>query len=144
MEIRRLRHDDLTQEYFDLLCQLSGKPKKVNTLIVRLCWENYYQDDNHTTFVCTHEGRIVGTASVLIERKMLHHGSRVGHIEDVVVDSDKRIAGIGKELIKECVEYCRSKRCYKTILDCSDDNIPFYENCGFYKAENCMRMNLEG
>ena len=99
-------------------------------------------NENHITFVAVTDGEIVGTASVLIERKMLHHGSKVGHIEDVVVDSNQRISGIGKELIKKCVEQCRYKGCYKAILDCSDENIPFYEACDFFKAENCMRMNF--
>lgn len=143
MEIREIRESDLTQEYFDLLCQLSGTSTLVTSEIAERCWIHYGFCPDHTTLVCIHEGKIVGTASVLVERKMLHHGSKVGHIEDVVVDVNRRITGIGKELIKKCVEHCRYKRCYKAILDCSDDNIPFYESCEFFKAENCMRMNLE-
>ena len=142
MEIREITQDDLTQEYFDLLCQLSGISKLVTADMVENCWIHYNFCPDHHTLVCIHEERIVGTASVLIERKMLHHGSKVGHIEDVVVDTNLRITGIGRELIKKCVEICRHNRCYKAILDCSDDNIPFYEACDFFKAENCMRMDL--
>ena len=143
MEIREITQDDMTQEYFDLLCQLSGIPTEVTVSIKGSCWWHNFMNENHITFVAVTDGEIVGTASVLIERKMLHHGSKVGHIEDVVVDSNRRIKGTGKELIKKCVEQCRYKGCYKAILDCSDENIPFYEACDFFKAENCMRMNLE-
>ena len=89
-----------------------------------------------------YEGRVIGTATILVENKLLHYGSCVGHIEDVVVDKNSRLSGVGKELVKACVDFGRYKKCYKAILDCSKENIPFYENCGFTFSENCMRIDL--
>tara|TARA_R100000808_G_C2100681_1_gene117844 strand:+ start:148 stop:582 length:435 start_codon:yes stop_codon:yes gene_type:complete len=140
--IRELEITDIDEFYMKLMCQLSGEKKEYRWQNIALFWLKYEGNDYHQTFVYEDEGRVVGTATVLIEHKLLHYGSRVGHIEDVVVDKNTRKSGIGKELIKACVDFCRYNKCYKAILDCSEENIPFYEKCGFTFAENCMRINL--
>ena len=47
--------------------------------------------------------KIIGAATLLIEKKLLHGGASVGHIEDVVVDSTERGRGLGKMLISSLV-----------------------------------------
>ena len=74
--------------------------------------------------------KIIGAATLLIEKKLLHGGSAVGHIEDVVVDNAVRGSGLGKMLITSLVQTSYEAGCYKVILDCSDDNVPFYTACG--------------
>ena len=143
--LREIEMLDLDDNYFKLLCQLSGTSKDMETQpwgIYSFFWLKYSNNDDHRTFVYEHEGSIIGTATILVENKLLHYGSCVGHIEDVVVDKDCRLSGIGKELIEACVDFCRYKGCYKAILDCSQDNVLFYEQCGFTFSENCMRINL--
>ena len=145
--IRELELLDITEDYFKLLCQLSGDPKETSGWKYASSarpgfWLKYEDNEDHQTFVYEDDGKIIGTATVLIENKLLHYGSKVGHIEDVVVDKNIRKSGIGKALIKECMELCRYRMCYKAILDCSKENIPFYECCGFTFSENCMRINL--
>ena len=73
---------------------------------------------------------------------MLHYGSKVGHIEDVVVANQTRDKGIGRALVEKCIEFCKTDGCYKVILDCSNKNVPFYKECGFRVTENCMRIDL--
>ena len=153
--IRELDIMDLDEDYFSLLCQLSGKPQELRWQTVYRFWSKYEDNEDHIILVYTtplvvnangetdHKDRIVGTASVLIENKLLHYGSQVGHIEDVVTDQSSRGLGVGKQLIKECVHYCRMSECYKVILDCSKENIPFYEECGFHTAEHCMGMDIK-
>ena len=140
--VRELEITDIDEAYMKLLCQLSGEEKEYKWHDAGLFWFKYQDNDYHQTFVYEEEGRVIGTATVLIEHKLLHYGSRVGHIEDVVVDKNARKSGIGQELIKACIDFCRYNKCYKAILDCSEENIPFYEKCGFTFAENCMRINL--
>ena len=143
--LRELRLEDLNEEYFCLLDQLSGNEVAHPNLsrITPGMWMMYALDENKKIFVWECDGEIVGTASVLIEHKLLHRGSRVGHIEDVVVDKNTRQKGLGKGLIEACVNFCRKKGCYKIVLDCSDKNVPFYQSCDFYRAENCMRMDIK-
>lgn len=34
-----------------------------------------------------------------------------------------------------CVRPAQELGCYKVILDCSEDNVPFYEKCGLTRKE---------
>ena len=65
---------------------------------------------------------------------------RVAHVEDVIVHNDCRGNGLGKMLVNKCIEHAKQQHCYKIILNCSNENIPFYEKCGFNKKENEMAM----
>ena len=86
--------------------------------------------------------KIIGCATLLIEDKIIHKGSKVGHIEDVVIHNSWRKQGIGKLLIDHCVEVAKKAGCYKVILDCDTDNVKFYEKCNFKVNGVCMRLNL--
>ena len=142
--IRELRKTDLNNSFFTLLAQLSGQLTSYDSDIL---WNEYTKNPNHITFVdeikeAGKPASIVATSSILIESKFLHCGSKVGHIEDVVVDKDARGSGLGQKIVEHCIEYARKNGCYKVILDCSNKNVPFYINCGMYLSENCMRIDL--
>ena len=142
--IREIIKSDLNDDFLSLLAQLSGQTTSYNP---DLLWNEYTKHSNHITFVdeVKEAGKlasIIATSSVLIENKFLHCGSRVGHIEDVVVDRDTRGTGLGQKIVEHCIDYCRDVGCYKVILDCSNKNVPFYINCGMYLSENCMRIDL--
>jgi len=142
--IRQIKKTDLTDSFFSLLAQLSGE---VASYDVDYLWGEYSKNSNHITFVdevkeAGKPSRILATSSVIIENKFLHCGSKVGHIEDVVVDKDTRGSGLGQKIVQHCIDYARSAGCYKVILDCSNKNVPFYINCGMYLSENCMRIDL--
>ena len=143
--LREVRLEDLNEDYFCLLCQLSGNEVTNPNLglITPRMWMTYTLDENNKIFVWEHDGEIVGTASVFVEYKLLHYGSCIGHIEDVVVDKDTRQKGLGRGLIEACVNFCRKRGCYKIVLDCSNQNVPFYQSCNFYNAGNCMRMDIK-
>ena len=75
--------------------------------------------------------KVIGTASIFIEEKFIHELSSVGHIEDVVVDSEYRGKGLGTMLINHCIKYANDNSCYKVLLNCAEKNIEFYKKCGF-------------
>ena len=142
--IRQIKKTDLDNSFFSLLAQLSGE---VTSYDVDYLWGQYSKNSNHITFVdeVKEAGKsscILATSSVIIENKFLHCGSKVGHIEDVVVDKDTRGSGLGQKIVEHCIDYAREAGCYKVILDCSNKNVPFYINCGMYLSENCMRIDL--
>jgi glucosamine-phosphate N-acetyltransferase len=142
--IREIKKTDLNNSFFTLLAQLSGQLISYDSDIL---WNEYTKNPNHITFVdeikeAGKPASIVATSSILIESKFLHCGSKVGHIEDVVVDKDARGSGLGQKIVEHCIEYARKNGCYKVILDCSNKNVPFYINCGMYLSENCMRIDL--
>jgi glucosamine-phosphate N-acetyltransferase len=137
--IRGLCEGDLNEGFFSLLSQLSGGTKKYD---IHDLWSKYLAGIART-FVFVQDDEIIGVASVLIEEKMLGGGSSVGHIEDVVVDKTKRASGVGRALIDRCVKVAKDFGCYKVILDCSEDNVPFYVKCGFASVGYYMRLNVE-
>lgn len=94
------------------------------------------------TFVALIDGKVVGTASLLIEPKFIHNGGVTGHIEDVAVHPECQGRGIGAVLVERLLEESRKEGCYKVILDCAEKVIPFYEKLGFHKWERAMRIDL--
>lgn len=89
------------------------------------------------------ERRIVGVASVFIMYKLLHECGRVALIEDVAVRPSHQGLGIGKLLIAACEAHAVKRKCYKTVLYCEDDVIPFYEKCEYYQSCTLMRKDHE-
>jgi glucosamine-phosphate N-acetyltransferase len=88
------------------------------------------------------EGEIIGVATLLIERKMIHNGGLVGHVEDVAARKEYKGMGIGKRIMAHLIEEAEGRfGCYKTILDCSIENTGFYNKLGFYLKEMCMRKD---
>ena len=94
------------------------------------------------TYVALMDDRVAGTASLLLEPKFIHNGGIVGHIEDVAVHLAFQHHGVGAALVNYLLDVCRKAGCYKVILDCEDDVIPFYEKLGFRQWERAMRIDL--
>ena len=138
--IRPLFGTHLTPEYFSLLNELSPTPAveshEAGEIFRRRLRQGWY------TVVALDENRLVGTASLLIERKLLRGGARVGHIEDVVVNQNARGRGVGRLLINHLITRCQQMGCYKVVLTCSDHVASFYETCEFSSEGHLMRRNL--
>jgi glucosamine-phosphate N-acetyltransferase len=84
----------------------------------------------------------VGTATLLVEQKFIHHGGKVGHIEDVAVHRDRQLRGIGTRLVKHATEEARKLGCYKVILDCFERLAPFYARLGYRTFNVGMRNDF--
>ncbi|KAF7798091.1 hypothetical protein EIP86_009305 [Pleurotus ostreatoroseus] len=82
--------------------------------------------------------RIVAVGTVFVERKFLRGLGSVGHIEDIAVDATQQGKKLGLRVIQALTAISENSGCYKTILNCSDKNIPFYQKCGYEKKENEM------
>ena len=106
-----------------------------------ILWKNYVHNPNQYVVVAEIDGSVIGTASLLVERKFRHGGSAVGHIEDVAVEYSQQDKGVGMALIKHLIAIGRREGCYKVVLDCAAKNIPFYIKCGFEVNQFCMRIN---
>lgn len=96
---------------------------------------------DHKIFVAEAAGRIVGSTTLLIERKFIHRGGKVGHIEDVAVTRGLQGNKIGERLVRFSLDYARNQGCYKTVLDCLDDVLGFYERLGFSRTAIGMRFD---
>lgn len=139
MQIKPLFAPDITPDFLHTLAALS----EVNLTIdeAREVFRRRLQS-GILSFIAVEDGRVVGTASLLVELKFLHKGSKAGHIEDVAVHPDYQRRGIGKALIMHATQVARERGCYKVILDCHDRLQEFYEKCGFTRSSCQMRMSL--
>lgn len=97
---------------------------------------------NGHIFIAICDGKVVGTTTVLIEQKFIRGGAKVAHIEDVSTRKDFEGHGIASTILKRCISYAKEMGCYKVILDCGKNVIPFYERYGFKSNENHMRLDL--
>jgi GNAT superfamily N-acetyltransferase len=62
------------------------------------------------------DGRVVGTADLLIAPNITHRGTPWGIVENVVVASDLRRRGVGRALFTEITRIARANRCHKLML----------------------------
>ena len=91
----------------------------------------------------TESGRIVSTATLLVEQKFLRGGKRVGHIEDVITHPDFQKRGLAKLVLEQLIAESRGSGCYKLILDCTEANSAVYSKLGLFKTgEIQMRINV--
>lgn len=142
--IRELEEEDLNPDkgFLEILSNLSKTdylpPKKMKEI-----FKEVKEKENSYIFVALGKDKqIVGAIKLIIERKFSHGGSRAGHIEDVVVRKEFEKMGIASSLIKKVLVKAKKLGCYKVILDCRDELIPFYKKFKFHEFENCLRIDL--
>lgn len=138
--IRRLQKRDLQNGFLSSLDALR-KTSHISPKKAQAIFEKVSKNPDQVTYVAIISNQIVGTASILIEQKFIHDGGKVGHIEDVAVRKEFQGMGIGKKIVKVLLEYGKKQGCYKTILDCSDELVPFYKDIGFKQFSNSMRFD---
>ena len=89
-------------------------------------------------YIIEKDNKIIGAGTLLFETKFIHNISCYAHIEDIIIKKEYQGSGYGKILIQHLVEVCHNKKCYKILLDCEPQLIPFYEKCGFKNKGNQM------
>ena len=134
MEFRNLEINDYYRGYLDLLSQLT-EVNKENITFEK--FSNFIKNLNksHKIIVIVHQNKIVANGTLFIEDKVIHGISKVGHIEDVVVDSKSRGLGLGKKIVTYMTNLAKENNCYKVILNCKEENCGFYQKCGYERKE---------
>lgn len=95
-----------------------------------------FENKFHTIYLLRDkDDKIVAMGTLLIEPKLIHNISFVGHIEDVVVDEKERGKGYGKHIVSFLIKKAQEKKCYKVILDAKEKNKKFYEKLGFTPSQ---------
>ncbi|KAG2059270.1 acyl-CoA N-acyltransferase [Suillus hirtellus] len=140
LQIRPLASTDYKRGHLDVLSGLSV----VNDL-GEVAWVNQFHAMRATpgayfsiVILDKANDKIIGVGTVFIERKFLRGLGSVGHVEDIAVDKNYQGKKLGLRIIQALTHISESSGCYKTILNCNDTNIPFYEKCGYVKKENEM------
>lgn len=138
MEIRRLEPADFNRGFFETLAAL----REPGLTADEACQILSNRPGNIRTFVLVSEGKIVSTATLMVEQKFIHRGGVVGHIEDVATHPAFRGRGFARALIQYLIDAARAEGCYKVILNCDPDKTDFYGSLGFRPGAQCMRLDL--
>ena len=129
---RRVKESDLDNVYV-LLNQL--KELDQYSIYKEIAWKNFLKNTSANSIVGILDEKIVAYGSVVIENKI--RGEVAGHIEDIVVDKNVGKKMIGTYLVKELIEICKKKKCYRITLFCNEKLVNFYSRNGF-KVNNVM------
>ena len=140
VKIRDIVESDIKNGFLESLDYLRNA-SNLDREAARKILKNIIANPDHIIHVAEIDGKIVGSTTLLIEQKFIHNAGRVGHIEDVVVSKEFEGKGIGIKLVTSLLEIANTRNCYKTILNCNDELIPFYERIGFKQESNQMRYN---
>jgi len=134
MKPRLLVKEDFHKGFFNLLSQLTPVHFPTYQQFCKQFCEMKELNPLSRIFVIEKNGCIVATGKLFVELKFHNNFAFMGHIEDVVVDSGCRGKGYGKLIIETLLsqksQESQKKKCYKIVLNCSLDNIPFYKKCG--------------
>ena len=140
MKIRFLKEKDFSHGFIECLEMLGKTPVTMSNMMVV-----FQQRKKHgiKTFVVEEKvtSKIIGSASLILEPKF-RYLEKCGHLEDVCVVGTHQNQGIGKKLVIHVLEYAKVNKCYKVILNCTEENYTFYSKLGFKKHEHGLRIDL--
>ena len=156
--MRPLASTDYTRGHLSVLSVLTQAPD-----VGAEAWEAQFQtmrNESSTYYILVIVSRetdiIVGSGGVFLERKFLRGLGRVGHIEDIAVAPEMQGKKLGLRMIQALTQISEDVGCYKTILNCNENNIrassavgvlgkgsladvffclAFYEKCGYERRE---------
>ena len=138
--IRKIIESDLENGFLESLDSLR-KASNLEQSSAKNILKNILENENHIIHVAELDGEIVGSTTLLIEPKFIHQGGFVGHIEDVAVKKEFEGQGIGMKLVLSLLDVAKERKCYKTILNCEDELVSFYEKIGFRQKTNEVRFD---
>lgn len=136
-----LRPGQITRPILDIINVLSDTKKLSleearNIITLQL-------KSNHYFYVGYENGEPICCGGFLIVTKIGRNGSRDAIIEEVAVRKDKQGLGYGRKLIEFLLRKASQYNVYCVWLNCSNENIAFYEKCGFSNRGNQMKMYLQ-
>ena len=136
VQIRPLAEDDYGRNFIEVLEQLS-RVGPIDRAFFRARLDSLRNNPRQKMIVAEDVSlhRICGTGTLVMEPKMIRSAGLTGHLEDLVVDQGLRKKGIGRAIVSQLVHMAHTAGCYKVIIDCSEDNVPFYSSCGFKRKD---------
>lgn len=143
-EVREISEADLKKGFLETLSNLAeigmikNEQEKAKKVLQQVMSYPFYK-----IFVAAKtDGEIIGSITLLIEQKFIHNGGKVGHIEDVVTKNGYEGMGVGRAIVAKALAFAADMKCYKVILDCSENNAQFYRRMGFKEYGLSMRHDL--
>lgn len=115
--IRPLRRSDYHRGYLDVLRVLTTVGEVTDDKWdERYDWISTRNDEYYLLVVCDEADRIVGTGSLIVERKFIHSLGLVGHIEDIAVEKGQQGKKLGLRIIQALDYVAANVGCYKVCF----------------------------
>ncbi len=140
--VRRLARGDLDSGFLESLDALRPASNMAKERAGEV-FDEIGADPHYVVIVAERKGRIIGTGTLLLERKFIHDGGRAAHIEDLAVHVDEQRAGVGAKIVERLIAEARQAGCYKVVLECAEDLVPFHEANGLSLHSVAMRKSLD-
>jgi GNAT superfamily N-acetyltransferase len=143
IEIRRARPDD-TSALARLYALLSDDPIPDRDS-QQAAFDEVAADQRQTIFVAEIDGRVAGTATVIVVPNLRTPRRPYAIVENVVVAESARRTGVATALMVATIDAARAAGCYKVALTSRLDRTEahaFYERLGFVTTQRSFRMDL--
>jgi glucosamine-phosphate N-acetyltransferase len=99
--IRPVRRSDYKRGFLDVLRVLTTVGDITEEQwSERFDWISARNDEYYLLVICDNNDRVVGTGSLIVERKFIHSLGMVGHIEDIAVDKSQQGKKLGLKIIQ--------------------------------------------
>ncbi len=140
--IRELQEADIENGLLETLENLYDDTEEMDPVQIKEILGERSDANVLTLVALTQENQVIGTVSLILERKFAHGGAYAGHLEDCITRKGYEGQGVGKALVAAIINKAREHGCYKVILDCDQKNMGFYAKNGFKPKEQQMRLDL--
>lgn len=115
--IRPLRRSDFDTGYLDVLRVLTSVGDySIEQWNARYDWMASRSDEYFLLVICDGSSRVVGTGSLIVERKFIHSLGMVGHIEDIAVEKGQQGKKLGLRMINALDYVAKQVGCYKVRI----------------------------
>lgn len=115
--IRPLRRSDYGRGYLDVLRVLTTVGEiSEEQWNQRYEWIRSRNDEYYLLVICDGADRVVGTGSLIVERKFIHSLGMVGHIEDIAVEKGQQGKKLGLRIIQALDYVAAQVGCYKVCF----------------------------
>ena len=115
------------------------RPKPINDKEIKV-FENkirgYFSDLQKTIILAKQDSKIVGLTSIIFLSR-LNRTKLEMYIPELIVTKQLRNFGIGKKLIKYCIDLAKKKDCYRIRLESGNqrkESHKFYKSIGFEQS----------
>ena len=144
--IRKGKKEDMASVWslIKALAIFEKEPDAVEVTVADLERDGFSENPKFEVFVAELENNLVGIA-LFYYRYSTWKGPTI-HLEDLIVQEDKRGLGIGKSLYNEVMRFAYAKKVKRVewdVLDWNTHAINFYESTGatMYKEWNAVKMH---
>ena len=118
--------------------------KPLDTQSLQLVYDLALSSKNQVYLCAVEENKVVGFGSLTIKNNLWQEGN-LGHIDELVVDSNSRGKGIGRQLLSQLIILAKEMKCRRIELDTAfhrKEAHRFYEQQGFENRAYLFSMVL--